>query len=410
MTNLPSYAVFAGTSGRCGLGVHTIDWVRPLAEAGYPVTLIAYDKDFFSAYLKDSPVRVVHLPLPDSGTFQETFRAWSRALKPYPAQRAVLTRGVGGSCSLSVLAALRYRYPRLYTIEHAMANLPQIAWGKPELEQSPLRTARNKLAAWLVDRSISVAECTRQSVIDQYGFPENKIVTCHNWVDVDRFKPDRETRARLRAEYGIDENAFVIGFVGRLVKEKRVDVIINGFAEFMASTTRESHLVLVGAGMTDALRELTTELKLTDRVHFVGMVSDTAPWMSAIDTLILASDSEAFPLVGLEAMASGVVFLAQPVGGIPEYVEHGENGFLANMGTSKQLAVLWLKISNMALDERMRIQANARRTAVEYFRPEVNLSRVLETLDAPVAGDFLRGKESNDGKSGKTTTQAARMD
>ena len=96
-------------------------------------------------------------------------------------------------------------------------------------------------------------------------------------------------------------------------------------------------------------------------------------------------------------MASGVVFLAQPVGGIPEYVDHGENGFLANMGTSEQLAVLWLKISNMALDERLRIQANARRTAVEYFRPEVNLSRFLEALDAPEAGDLLRGKEGNNG-------------
>ena len=389
MTTLPSYVVIAGTTGRCGLGVHTIDWIRALADGGYPVTLIAVQKDYFTSYLKDCPARVIHLPLPDNAPFHETFRIWSKALKAHPAQRVVYPRGVGGASSLSILAALRYRYPRLYTIEHAMANLGQIAWGKSEPKHTLLRTIRNGVAARLVTRSIAVSECTRQSVIKHYDFPPDKIVTRHNWVDVERFRFDPNARIQLRSSLGIAEDDFVIGFVGRLVKEKRVDAILRGFAEFVATSTRKTHLVLVGDGMMKVLSDLATELGITERVHFAGMVDNSAPWMSAFDTLILASDSEAFPLVGLEAMASGLIFLAQPVGGLPEYVEHGQNGFLSSLGTPKQLANWWSTIESLSPEERTRIQQNARRTAVECFCPEVKLSTLLEALDAPIAARLL---------------------
>lgn len=393
MTILPSYVVFAGTTGRCGLGIHTIDWVRPLAEAGYPVTLIAYAKDYFTPYLKDCPVRIVHLPLPDNASFYETFRIWSNALKPYPAQRAVFTRGVGGASSLSILAALRYRYPRLYTIEHAMANLPQIAWSKPEPRHTLVRTIRNAIAARLVNRSIAVSECTRQSVIQCYDFPADRIVTCHNWVDVERFHPDPLSRTRIRFSLGLGEDDFLIGFVGRLVKEKKVDAILRGFAAFVAVSPRKAHLVLVGDGMLNILRDLAIELGVADRVHFVGMVNDTAPWMRALDTLVLASDSEAFPLVGLEAMASGIIFMAQPVGGLPEYVEHGQNGYLAHLGTPEQFTAWWTIIAELGPIDRARIQENARRTAVELFRQTINLTVFLEALDAPAAANLLRERE-----------------
>lgn len=389
---LPSYIVFAGTTGRCGLSVHTIDWVRALAEGGYPVTLIAVQKDYFTPYLKDSAVRVIHLPLPDNASFYETFRIWSKALKSYPAQRAVYPRGVGGASSLAILAALRYRYPRLYTIEHAMANLGQIAWGSPEPRHTLVRAIRNAVAARLVNRSIAVSECTRQSVIQHYDFPPDRIVTRHNWVDVERFQFDPVARTQLRSSLGIGEDDWVIGFAGRLVKEKRVDAILRGFAAFVATSPRKAHLVLVGDGMLRVLRDLATELGVTDRVHFVGMVSDTASWMSAFDTLVLASDSEAFALVGLEAMASGAILLAQPVGGLLEYVEHGQNGYLAQLGSPEQFAAWWTTIAGLVPEERARMRGNARRTAVERFRPAVKLAAFLEALDAPEAVTLLRAR------------------
>ncbi|TCV88137.1 glycosyltransferase family 4 protein [Sulfurirhabdus autotrophica] len=390
---LPSYIVFASTSGRCGLSVHTIDWVRALAEAGHPVTLIVCAKDYFTPYLNDTPVRIIQLPLPENMPFYKTFRFWSKALKPYPAQRAVYPRGVGGSSSLSILAALRFRYPRLYTIEHAMANLPQIAWGKPEPRHTPVRTIRNVVASRLVSRSIAVSECTRQSVIQHYDFPANRIVTRHNWVDVKRFQPALAARTQLRSGIGVEEHDFLIGFVGRLVIEKRVDAILQGFAAFVSTSPRKAHLVLVGDGMLKVLRALATKLGVADKVHFVGMVNDTAPWMSAVDTLILASNSEAFALVGLEAMASGAILLAQPVGGLLEYVEHGKNGYLANLNTPEQFAAWWTTISKLQPEERELLQKNALRTAV-IFRPAVKLAAFLEALDAPVAANFLREKEA----------------
>jgi len=365
---LPSYTVFAGTAGRCGLYVHTLGLVRGLAEAGHAVTLISFQKDFFSEPLKGTGINVVHCPLPDLPSAWQTYRVWSKAVKPFAGTRAVLCRGVGGASSLSILLALWRRFERVYTIEHGMADLGQIAWGNSAPARTIARQVKNRLACAVVHRAIAVSEATRESVVRVYNFDPLKIVSCHNWVDTDKFRPDTEQRQKIRDRLCVEHDCFVVGYVGRVVKEKRVDLLINGFADFKRRNNVSSRLVIVGVGpLMESLQNLVTELGISDSVNFVGWVDNPAPWHCAFDVEVLAGYAESFGLGAIEAMACGTILLANNKGGTREFVDHLKNGFIAPIERPEDLSE-WLSVivqkQKTELDE---IKTNARdMVAINY--------------------------------------------
>ena len=389
--NLSPYTIFAGTAGRCGLAVHTTQLVHGLASAGHAVTLVAFEQDYFTDWLSNSPVNVIHLPLPESPLPWRTYEAWSRALRTLPCERAILARGIGGATSLPILLALRRYFRRVYTIEHALADLPQIAWGRSPRRRTAFRYLRNLLACQLVDRAIAVSEATRQSVIREFNFAPSRIHTCLNWVDTDRFRPDGDGREEIRRTLKITNDYLLVGFVGRLVREKRPELLIRGFAEFLSRARKPAKLVVIGVGpLEDELHRLARILNLGNSVHFAGWIENPAPWQSAMDIQVLPSFSEPFGLSGLEAMACGAIYLTHQGGGSGEFVSHGSNGFLTPLNEPTQIAKWLSHIESLSEHDRRRIKVAARDTTTTRFSVNVGLSRLLEALDAPVAAAYVR--------------------
>jgi len=388
-TNVPSYTVFAGTAGRCGLAVHTTQLVRGLANAGHAVTLVAFEHDYFTDWLSDSSVRVIHLPIPESPLPWCTYQAWSHALEGLPGERAILARGIGGATSLPILLALRRYFQRVYTIEHALADLPQIAWGRSPRRRSVFHFVRNQLACRLVDRAIAVSEATRQSVIKEFNFLPSRIHTCLNWVDTDQFRPDPVGREKIRSALNITKDCLLVGFVGRLAREKRPGLLIRGFSEFLRRARKPAKLVVIGVGpLEDELHRLAKNLQIGDAVHFTGWIENPAPWQSAMDIQVLPSFSEPFGLSGIEAMACGTIYLTHQGGGSGEFVRHGENGFITPLDEPAQIAEWLSHIESLTDSDRKRIKVVARETTIRGFSVNVGLARLLETLDAPVAAAY----------------------
>lgn len=126
--------------------------------------------------------------------------------------------------------------------------------------------------------------------------------------------------------------------------------------------------MLVGGGQErQALQELVKELDLEERVTFVGKVSngEVPKYMVASDVFVLPSLSEGFPLVTLEAMASGLPIVATKVGGLPEIVKDGDNGFLIEPKNPEQIAE---KVLSLLVDEELRekISRNNQEKAKHY--------------------------------------------
>ncbi|MFM8474048.1 MAG: glycosyltransferase, partial [Candidatus Kapaibacterium sp.] len=118
---------------------------------------------------------------------------------------------------------------------------------------------------------------------------------------------------------------------------KRVQDTIRVLDEVRASIP--ARLVLVGDGPERADAErLSRELGVSDHVTFLGKQTALPELLSAADLFLLPSQSESFGLSALEAMACSVPVIASNVGGIPELVSHGENGYVAELGDVSRMA------------------------------------------------------------------------
>jgi hypothetical protein len=124
-------------------------------------------------------------------------------------------------------------------------------------------------------------------------------------VDVEHFSPGPGT---LRARLGLPVDAPVVGFVGRLTRDKGLPELVEAFDAILAAKP-QAHMLLVGwfDSSEDALgRDLRSRIKNHPRIHMTGYVTDTAPYYRAMDVMVLPTWREGFPNVVLEAAASGI--------------------------------------------------------------------------------------------------------
>jgi N-acetyl-alpha-D-glucosaminyl L-malate synthase BshA len=137
----------------------------------------------------------------------------------------------------------------------------------------------------------------------------------------------RVEAAAVRARLIGDEPAKVVIHVSNFRPVKRVPAVIEIFERICRRVP--AHLLMVGDGPEmDGASRLAHERGLDARVHFLGEQDQVLPLLSIADVFLLPSAQESFGLAALEAMACGVPVVASNVGGLPEVIDHGRNGFL----------------------------------------------------------------------------------
>lgn len=154
------------------------------------------------------------------------------------------------------------------------------------------------------------------------GVPAERLFFLPNVVDTDYFRPQghrNSQKIRLLS-------------VGRLVQQKRLDRFLSILAKVRVITNVPVSGLIVGDGpLRSVLEQQAGALGLLpEGVEFLGQVPDMRPVYQESDILVLTSDYEGTPNVVLEAMASGLPVVATKVGGVPEVVQDGVTGYLAD--------------------------------------------------------------------------------
>ncbi|MFQ5800305.1 MAG: glycosyltransferase family 4 protein [Candidatus Hydrothermarchaeales archaeon] len=184
------------------------------------------------------------------------------------------------------------------------------------------------------DRIIAVSKYMK-GMLKEFGVEEEKIRVIHNGVDIQPSPRGKERR---------------IVFIGALVKQKGVDVLIRAFKK-VKGKHEDLKLLIVGDGPErEKLETFATKLGLAD-VEFKGYVEDPNPVFSTQSVLVLPSRIEGFGIVALEAMARGVPVIASKTGGIVEIVTHEENGLLFEKENHMTLA---RSLTEIFMDEKLR--------------------------------------------------------
>ena len=138
------------------------------------------------------------------------------------------------------------------------------------------------------------------------AFDQGKVKIIHNAIDLDKFNFDSEARKKLRKKLSINDETIIIGHVGRFVKQKNHDFLIDVFNEYHAKTP-DSKLLLIGTGpLEEKIKAKVKKLNLENSVLFLGQRNDTNKLYSVMDVFCLPSLYEGLPVVGVEAQASGL--------------------------------------------------------------------------------------------------------
>lgn len=229
------------------------------------------------------------------------------------------------------------------------------------------------------------------SAATRYGARPERSFYLPNAVQVDRF-PVVDRRGRPDVS---------VLFVGRLVEQKRPDLVIRTFGaarSMPGSPGDRTKLVLVGGGDLIPLKDLASSLGLADSIEFRAETEDVLGLYSEADVLLSMSDWEGTPNVVLEAMTTGLPVVATEVGAIPELITDHRNGRLVQPG-DVEAAALALCDLIADPDERARLGAQAADDIRGRFSEELleeamcDLYRLARELhdDSAVSGRFVGG-------------------
>jgi L-malate glycosyltransferase len=206
------------------------------------------------------------------------------------------------------------------------------------------------------DAVTAVSNYLRQRTIDEFQItrPMNVIP---NFVDCDVY--DRATDMQLRDRFAGRGEGILI-HISNFRPVKRVENVVEIFS--LVRKNRSAKLLMVGDGPERPKAEwLANTHGIAEDVLFMGKQSDMAKLLSISDILLLPSDLESFGLVALEAMACEVPVVASDVGGLPEVVRHGIDGYLHNPGDVAAMSESCLRIlDNPTLREEMGRRARTR--------------------------------------------------
>jgi glycosyltransferase involved in cell wall biosynthesis len=229
-------------------------------------------------------------------------------------------------------------------------------------------------------RIVAVSSEVKERLL-KAGVRDAKIRLVQNGIDLrpfDAASPSLRDDAR-------SERMLIVGLVGRLSKEKGIDIFLRAAARVLANFPN-TRFVVVGDGPDkDALQALSDELNIRDSVSLLGRRDDMPSVYASLDVMVSSSRQEGLPIAVLEGMASGLPLVATAVGEVPSVVLDGRTGVLL---PAEDVGLLARGIESLLGDasKRNRFGAAGRKLIEEQFSAErmtVDYLRVYEeAIDA----------------------------
>ncbi len=303
--------------------------IPPLSES-YGITVVAPD---FGKVDMGVPI----LRIPTTGLrlgdyrFPKVSLAMRHAIKEAD---LVFSNTIGPIGGMGIVLARWYHKPIIHFM-HAVdweLTSKSVAHGK-----LATRILIQLFTRFLYNRANVIAVPYREAIelLRKNGVRRPEKVVIRLGVDTDKFTPvDEETKKERKKALGIDPEKTVIGFIGRVAREKGIDIITAAFADIQRDRD-DIQLLIVGDGVPTMVRGLQQMRGVT----YVKPRGDIVHEMQAVDIFVLASLTETTSLVTLEAMACEKIVIASSVGYVKSYIAEKENGMLFARGNATTLRI-----------------------------------------------------------------------
>src|SRR6266699_905636 len=327
-----------------GSGVVATELGLELAQRGHEIHFISYAQ----------PIR---LNRPAANIHYHEVEVSRYPLFDYPPYDLALATRMAEVSELYELDLLHVHYAIPHSVSAMLAR--QMLAAGPKRKKLPFVTTLHGTDITLVGLDRSYLPITRFSIEQSDGVTaisqylqertlrefdiRNHIEVIHNFVNCDVYQRDPD-RAQHRSEFASNDEKILVHLSNFRPVKRLLDVI-----EIFDRVRKEvpSRLLLIGDGPDRSVAEwLAVQKGIHEDVLFLGKQDEVQEKLAAADIMLMPSELESFGLAALEAMACEVVPIATRVGGVPEVIEHGKGGYLADVGDVDTMARYAIELLN----------------------------------------------------------------
>ena len=244
----------------------------------------------------------------------------------------------------------------------------------------PARTAFfrqvERVLARASDVLIAVSPEVRDELVDLGVAPPPKCAVMRVRIRLEERLGDATADLDYRHLYGIPPRAFVVGWVGRMTGIKDTGAVLE-IVRAARERGVDAVLCMVGDGPDrERLEQLAHDLEIARACYFVGYQPDVAGFYRLFDAFVLPSVNEGTPVSAIESLASGTPVIANRVGGVPDVVRDGTDGFLVEPGDVEGAAE---KLAALAINSELRttLGESGRARVLERY----SVARLVDDVD-----------------------------
>ncbi len=294
------------------------------------------------------------------------FKAVSRLLKIFKAEKPDVIH-CHAAMSARIAGRLCKRAKIVYTRHSVFEPSPAISRGIGKKINGFVNNAT-------ADKIIAVADAAKDN-LTKTGVSDKKIIVIQNGVEPLKPLPESEKK-KIRSEYGVGENDFILGIAARLNEVKGHIYILEALKMLIDDGVTNAKLIIAGTGdYEDTIRRKIAELNLGENVVMAGFVKDVSGFMNILSVSVNASfGTEATSLALLEGMSLGVPAVVSDFGGNPGVIEEGVNGYLFESKNSRQM---YEKLK-LALQNGIALKDMCKKVFEKRFRAEIMTEKIQQ--------------------------------
>ncbi|MBK8253007.1 MAG: glycosyltransferase [Polyangiaceae bacterium] len=334
---------------------------RELMARGHDVTVVTMTPGG-SLRADFAPAKVVDAPRKGSAGIDP--KAWPTLFRTFlKIKPDVVHTHAPGPLLYAVPAARLAGVHRIVHTSHG-ANVTQLG---------PRSIALGRAVALLLTRFVPVSDETAETARSREKIPAALIQVIPNGIPLDKFGPNVEARARVREALGIDEDAFVVGTVGRVEAVKNHKLFVAAMSKIVGVGT---HAVIVGGGsLLEEVRAAVPE-HARSFIHLTGPRRDIPELLAAFDVFTLTSTTEGLPLSVPEAMATELPVVATSVGSLPTIVPR-DTGILVASEDEAALVAAYTR-----LRDNPRARREMAKAARAFAQSRFSLAKMVDAYEA----------------------------
>ena len=257
-----------------------------------------------------------------------------------------------------------------------IAGVPIIISGQRnvETERSSLRNSLDKYTLPLADLVISNTREGEKILMEKFHLAHPRVKLIYNGIDI-REENDSIKKKEFLKEIGLSEDEKIVGFIGRLEKQKGVQYLLDAM-QILYEQDSSIYALIIGDGKEKDRLEKYSQSKSCKAI-FLGWKENASRYLTSFDIMVLPSLWEGMPNVVLEAMKQGIPVIATSVGGNIEIVEDGITGFLVGPGNSQALAKKIKMVLSLPESEKTSIIKKAKDKVINNF----NIDKMVKEFE-----------------------------